>query len=201
MKIRYVLIPMLLAATAPALADAGDFQLRLRGVAVVPAASADIQIAGKHIGGATKASDSLIPEADLTYFITDNISAEVIAGVTKHTVSNSVAGRIASTELLPPTITLQYQFDPDGAIRPYVGAGINYTLFFNNNSALSGLRITNNVGWALQAGADIPVGDGPYFLNVDVKKIFLATNIRATGVLAPARLDPWLIGVGVGVRF
>ncbi len=191
---------MLLAA-APAFAQAGDFQLRLRGVAVVPAASADIQIAGKHIGGATKASNSFIPEADLTYFITDNISAEIIAGVTKHTVSNSVAGRIASTELLPPTITLQYQFDPNGAIRPYVGAGINYTLFFNNNSALPGLRITNNIGWALQAGVDVPVGDGPYFLNLDVKKIFLATNIRATGVVAPAHLDPWLIGVGVGVRF
>ena len=191
---------MLLAAS-PAFAQAGDFQLRLRNLVVAPAASADIQIGGKHIGGATKASTSDVPEADLTYFITDNIAAEVIAGVTKHTVSNSVAGRIASTELLPPTVTVQYHFDPNGPIRPYVGAGINYTLFFNNNSALPGLRITNNVGWALQAGVDVPVGDGPYFFNVDVKKIFLATNIRATGFVAPAHLDPWLIGVGVGVRF
>jgi outer membrane protein len=200
MKIRHLLIPMLLAA-APAFAQAGDFQVRLRNVVVAPAASADIQIAGTHIGGMTKASTSDIPEFDLTYFITDNISAEVIAAVTKHTVSHSVAGRIASTELLPPTITVQYQFDPNGAFRPYVGAGLNYTLFFNNNSALPGLRITNNIGWALQAGMEVPLGDGPYFLNVDVKKIFLATNIRATGVVAPAHLDSWLFGVGVGVRF
>ena len=181
---------------------AGSFQVRLRGVAVIPDPSATITISGKNIGGTTKVSDFLVPEADLTYFLTDNIGVEAIAAVTKHTISNSVAGRISSVWLLPPTVTAQYHFNPNGTIRPYVGEGINYTFFYDHNSALPGITFKNNVGFALQAGADVPIGDGPYFLNVDVKKIFLKTSIQASGgaVQAKASLDPWLLGLGVGIR-
>ena len=182
---------------------AGTFQVRLRGIAVVPDPSATITISGKAIGGTTSVTDSVIPEADLTYFLTDNIGVEAIAGVTRHTVSNSVAGRVSSVSLLPPTVTAQYHFDPNGAIRPYVGAGINYTFFYNPSSALPNIGFKNSFGWALQAGADVPVGDGPYFLNVDVKKLFLNTSIKAAGgtVQAKASLDPWLLGMGMGMRF
>ncbi len=182
---------------------AGQFQVRLRGAAVIPDLSANISIAGANIGGTTKVSNSFIPEADLSYFITDNISVEAIAGITKHTVRNSVAGTVSSVWLLPPTVTAQYQFDPNGPIRPYVGAGVNYTFFYDPHSALANVGFKNSFGWALQAGADVPVGDGPYFLNADVKKIFLGTHIHAMGgaVQASARLDPWIIGAGVGLRF
>ena len=187
----------------PSLGTAGHFQARLRGAAVIPDASAKITIAGANIGGATSVSDSFIPEADLTYFITDHISVEAIAAVTKHTVRNSVAGTVSNVWLLPPTITAQYQFDPTGAIRPYVGAGVNYTVFYDPHSALANISFKNSWGWALQAGADMPVGDGPYFLNVDVKKVFLGTHVQAAAgsVQASARLDPWIIGAGVGIRF
>lgn len=211
MKSRLALIAALFWTGAVFAADAqtessgvaGTFQVRLRGVAVVPDPSATIIISGKNIGGTTKVSDSVIPEADLTYFLTDNVGLEVIAGVTKHTVSNSVAGRVSSVWLLPPTVTAQYHFNPNGAIRPYVGAGVNYTFFYDHNSALPGITFKNNLGFALQAGADIPVGDGPYFLNVDAKKLFLKTSIQASAgaVQAKASLDPWLLGVGVGMRF
>ncbi|MBS0279919.1 MAG: OmpW family protein [Proteobacteria bacterium] len=182
---------------------AGHFQLRLRGVGVLPSPSAKIAINGVNIGGTTKVTDSAVPEADLTYFLTPNIAVEAIAAVTKHSVSNSVAGPVGSVWLLPPTVTAQYHFDPNGAIRPYVGAGINYTVFFDARSALPNISFANNVGWALQAGADIPMGDGPYFLNVDVKKLFLSTTIKAAGgaVRASATLDPWLVGAGVGIRW
>lgn len=182
---------------------AGHFQLRLRGVAVLPSPSANITIGGTSIGGTTKVTDSAVPEADLTYFLTSHIAIEAIAAVTKHSVSNSVAGPVGSVWLLPPTVTAQYHFDPNGAIRPYVGAGINYTVFFDARSALPNISFANNVGWALQAGADIPVGNGPYFLNLDVKKLFLSTTIKAAGgaVRASATLDPWLVGAGVGVRW
>lgn len=182
---------------------AGHFQLRLRGVAVLPSPSANIAINGTGIGGTTKVTDSAVPEADLTYFLTSHIAVEAIAAVTKHSVSNSVAGPVGSVWLLPPTVTVQYHFDPNGAIRPYVGAGINYTVFFDARSALPNISFANNVGWALQAGADIPVGNGPYFLNIDVKKLFLGTTIKAAGgaVRASATLDPWLVGVGVGIRW
>ncbi|HYS46973.1 MAG TPA: OmpW family outer membrane protein [Rhizomicrobium sp.] len=188
--------------TAPGGA-AGHFQARLRGIAVLPDPSADIAVSGIHIGGTTSVSDSFEPEADLTYFITDHLAVEAIAAVTKHTVRNSVAGTVSSVWLLPPTVTAQYHFDPSGSIRPYVGAGVNYTVFYDPHSALANIGFKNSFGWALQAGADIPVGDSPYLLNLDVKKVFLGTHIRAAAgaVQASARLNPWLIGAGVGVRF
>lgn len=182
---------------------AGHFQARLRGALVAPDASATITIAGANIGGTTSASDSFVPEADLTYFITDHIAVEAIAGITKHTVRNSVAGNVASVWLLPPTITAQYHFDPTGPIRPYAGIGVNYTFFYDAKSALPNIGFKNSFGWALQAGVDIPIADKPYFLNLDVKKVFMGTHIRAAGgaVQASARLNPWIIGTGIGWRF
>lgn len=211
MKIIYATAAFLLTAGAVQAQEAsanstniaGHFQVRLRGAAVVPDPSAIITVSGANIGGVTKVSDSFVPEADLTYFITDNIAVEAIAAVTKHTVRNSIAGTVASVWLLPPTITAQYHFDPNGPVRPYVGAGINYTFFYDPHSALPNIGFKNSFGWALQAGADVPVGDGPYFLNFDVKKVFLGTHVRAAGgaVQASARLNPWIIGAGVGLRF
>ncbi len=209
MKVRILALAMLLAGGAAAsaqevsLGTAGHFQARLRGAAVVPDASATITIGGANIGGTTTVSDSFIPEADLTYFITDHISVEAIAAITKHTVRNTVAGTVSNVWLLPPTVTAQYQFDPTGPIWPYVGVGVNYTVFYDAKSALPNIGFKNSFGWAFQAGADVPVGDGPYFLNMDVKKVFMGTHIRASGgaVQASARLNPWIIGAGVGLRF
>jgi outer membrane protein len=190
-------------AANPSGDPAGSVQVRLRGVAVLPSPSANIVISGASIGGKTQVSDSFVPEADITYFITSNIAVEAIAAVTQHSVSNSVAGRVASVWLLPPTVTAQYHFDPNGPVRPYIGAGINYTVFFDARSALPNLSFANNVGWALQGGVDVPLGEGPYFLNLDVKKLFLSTTIKAAGgaVHASADLNPWLVGAGVGFRF
>jgi outer membrane protein len=198
---------LMLSAIAPAMADelpsvAGHFQVRLRAVGVLPDPSVNITVSGASIGGKTSISDSVVPEADVTYFITDHIGVEAIAAVTKHTVSNSVAGRVGSVSLLPPTVTVQYHFDPTGPIRPYVGAGVNYIMFYKVSNGLPNLDFKNNFGWALQAGADVPLGDGPYFLNLDVKKIFLHTKITAAAraVRASANLDPWLVGTGIGIR-
>jgi outer membrane protein len=190
------------AATAQSTGLAGTFQARLRAVTVSPDPSATITVSGAAIGGRTRATDSVVPEFDISYFVTDNISVELIAAVTRHTVTNSVAGRVASVSLLPPTVTAQYHFDPEGPIRPYVGAGLNYTFFYDAASTLPQISFSRNVCFALQAGVDIPVSDG-YFINLDVKKLFLNTSITASSgaVRAKASLDPWLIGVGVGLRF
>jgi outer membrane protein len=157
MKVIYAVAALLLTAGTVQAQDAagtglaGHFQARLRGAAVVPDPTATITVSGVNIGGVTKVSDSFEPEADLTYFITDNIGVEAIAAVTKHTVRNSVAGTVSSVWLLPPTITAQYHFDPNGPIRPYVGAGINYTFFYDPHSVLPGIGFKNSFGWALQA--------------------------------------------------
>ena len=202
---------LLSVAVAPiALADnagtgvAGHWQFRLRGVAVIPDASGTVKVAGIPLAGSVSVTNSFIPEVDATYFLTDHIGFEVIAGTTQHSVHQTTAGDVGSVWLLPPTLTAQYHFSPDSSLfRPYVGAGINYTFFYSPRSPLPNVGYSNNFGWALQAGTDVPLGSGPYFLNFDVKKIFLTTEMKAEGgiIQTHATLNPWLIGAGVGVRF
>ena len=83
-------------------------------------------------------TDSGIPELDLTYFFTKNIAAELVLGVTPHTVNGSGGitsfGKVGDAWLLPPTLTLQYHFDTGTAFKPYVGGGVNYTIFFDEST-------------------------------------------------------------------
>jgi hypothetical protein len=98
---------------------------------------------------------------------------------------------LGSAWLLPPTVTLQYHFDPKGAsMRPYVGVGVNYTTFFGVDEP-AGLNIDydDSFGLALQAGIDIPFGNG-WSVNVDVKKIYINTDVTIT--LASSLLKPML---------
>jgi len=212
MKSTIAFAALLLSATVPftgAFADSGDglaghFQIRLRLLGVLPDAGATTYVGGVNSHTSTTATDSLEPEVDGTYFITDHMAVEAIAAVTHHSVHNSALGNVGSVWLLPPTITVQYHLQPtDSFIRPYVGAGINYTWFFSPKSSLvHDLHFGDNVGWALQAGFDVPIGE-PYFLNVDAKKLFLNTTATAPSaqVVSHAHLNPWIIGAGVGIRF
>ena len=145
-----------------------------------------------------------------------HIGAELIVATTKHkaTGRGSIAAidTVASTWVLPPTLTLQYHLAPTGKIRPYVGAGVNYTVFYAENAsdALEGalgstkVRMSDSAGYALQAGVDVDIGPRT-FLNVDVKYIDIDTTARLTTAAGTNRvrvsIDPLVIGVGVGMRF
>lgn len=104
--------------------------MRLRAISVVPDESATIQA----IGGDVQISSAYVPELDFTYFFTKNVAAELILATTKHDVKaiSTAVGDIelANVWLLPPTLTLQYHFDGE-VVSPYIGAGVNYTLFYN----------------------------------------------------------------------
>jgi outer membrane protein len=144
-----------------------------------------------------------VPELDASYFFTPNISAELIAAVSRHKVSTDGGVDAGSAFLLPPTLTLQYHFTNLGKIIPYIGAGVNYTHFFNEDAgALNDVKYDDSFGAALQAGADIPL-QGNWFANVDVKKIFINTTAKfsPSGVRADVDLDPWFVGFGVGYKF
>jgi len=195
-----VLVMAIPAMSVPAMADAGDILVRIRGVAVIPDVSDNIP------GLKAGADGNFIPEIDGTYFLTNNLALELIAGTTKHTVKADPVGQLGTVWLLPPTLTAQYHFVPEGtSFRPYVGAGVNYTFMYSaqDSGILHGPHVSygDNFGWALQAGADIPIGSQGLFLNVDLKKIFLSTEVKIAGVKAgSAALDPWLVGVGVGIK-
>lgn len=183
---------------------AGDFMVRGRVIGVIPLNSSS----SSTIGGSVYASPSVAPEVDFSYFITDNIALELIAATTKHWIklNNTVAGtvKVGSTWVLPPTLTAQYHFMPKEKFSPYLGAGINYTLFYGSDAAagLNNLVLGSNVGFALQAGFDYFLNDR-MFLNADVKQIFLSTNAKVNGgaVRAKTDLNPMVVGVGVGWKF
>lgn len=187
------------------------WQVRLRAVGVAPDESASIGI----IGGDVAISNALIPELDFTYFFTENFAAELILGTAKHDVQaiNTAAGdvNLGSVWLLPPTLTAQYHFytSDKKVFKPYIGAGVNYTLFYNVKSGdVADVSYDNALGYAAQLGFDLML-DETFFINVDVKRLFLSTDVSvdasnlAPGLIIPAEVDinPWLVGVGVGIKF
>ena len=187
------------------------WQVRLRAVGVAPDESAKIGI----IGGDVAISNALIPELDFTYFFTEHFAAELILGTAKHDVQaiNTLAGdvNLGSVWLLPPTLTAQYHFytSDQKVFKPYIGAGVNYTLFYNVKSGdVAGVDYDNALGYAAQVGFDLMLDD-TFFINFDAKRLFLSTDVTvdasnlAPGLSIPAEVDinPWLIGVGVGMKF
>ncbi len=146
-------------------------------------------------------SDIVLPEVDFSYFFTPNIAVELILTVPQQHDVKSKGVKIGTITELPPTLLAQYHFPMNG-YKPYVGAGINYTKF--TTSDIAGGSVTPDAGsWggALQAGVDIPLSGNMYF-NFDVKKVWIATNINAGGnSLGTLRVDPLLVGVGIGWRF
>lgn len=142
-------------------------------------------------------------EADFSYFATNNVAFELILATKKHEVT---AGGVPVGHVshLPPTLTAQYHFLPQGTFRPYVGAGINYTRFYNVNLGGGTLTVDKSSwGGALQAGADIQLNK-MLFLNIDIKKIWIDTDVKAvaTGAtLAHLKINPVVFGVGLGIKF
>lgn len=195
--------------------NAGDLMVRLRGIGVVPDEKASLKLNGGSIAGDVSLSTAIVPEADFTYFITKNIALELIAATTRH--SGTVKGGplngtdIGHVWLLPPTLSAQFHPLPDSMFSPYVGAGINYTIFYNEKIPnVAGLPTTvsykDNFGWALQAGLDVQI-DKKWYANIDVKKLWLKTDatirIPSAGltVKGDVEINPWIIGVGIGYKF
>ncbi len=215
-----------IAAATPAFAQtteahrqgiaAGDVLVRVRAILVAPNERSG-SILPAFPGERVRINDSVMPEVDVTYMATDQIGFELIAATTKHhadgrTGTTGSIGRLASTWVLPPTLTAQYHLNPTGAVRPYVGAGLNYTIFWNEKAsrALSAAVGSTNAdmkdsfGWAAQAGIDIDLTP-KMFLNLDVKYIDIDTTARLRTTAAGTQhvaitLDPLVFGVGLGLR-
>ena len=188
----------------------GDIMVRARVVGVIPDEKGDITTAaGADTTLDGRLNNDVIPEVDFSYFLTDNIALELIAGTSRHKVSAVGAGAniaVGEISVLPPTLTLQYHFLPKEKFSPYVGAGLNYTFFYAADDAagFNGLKVNSSLGFALQAGADFFITD-KWFLNVDVKKIWLdstlKTNLGATALRSSVDIHPWVIGAGFGYKF
>ncbi len=199
------------AAVIPAAAHAGVLdrvQVKVGVAAVLPEESAKVSV----IGGDVNISDEYVPTLQLEYFFNDHVSTELMCCFARHDVAavNTALGRVNLGKVthFPPTVTLKYRWTSLGALQPYVGAGVNYTHFFNEKTPSSGpvtaIEYGDSVGPALQAGFDYKLDDH-WSVNVDARKIWINTDVTIqagpTRIDAEVDVDPWVTTVGVGYRF
>lgn len=218
-----------LVSTAPAFAEPGDWMVRGRVLGVLPDESGELSVGNTRLPGTVDIGDQYVPELDITYFFTDQIAAELILGVTPHDVKatnvtipgvmTNATVDLGDVWLLPPTLTLQYHFDTGSAYKPYVGAGVNATFFFNEDEGpvADAIDYDPTVGFALQAGFDYDLDgvEGGWAFNADIKKVWIEPDVKVnlTSALAPAlgtasvnvnadvQINPVIVGLGLGYRF
>ena len=150
-----------------------------------------------------------IPEFDVSYFFTKNIAAELVLTYPQNVDIYAGSAKAGTIKALPPSLLLQYHFTDFGAFKPYIGAGVNYTLFGNtSNFPLVGNGLTvssSSLGFAGQVGADY-MFDKNWGVNVDVKYITMATNTNSNGAAGnlgtgKLTLNPWTPAIGVTYKF
>jgi len=201
MKKQAIAIALLTLLGAQASAQESPWLVRVRALHLSPADKSD-QVGGTGASDRINVSSKNMPDVDISYFFSPNISAElVLTYPQKHDVYLD-GGKIGTFKHLPPTLLGQYHFTNGTAFTPYLGAGINYTNI-SKVELLDGAGGLEHKSWgpAVQAGLDYAI-DKNWSFNVDVKKIRIRSDVYISGAKASyVKVDPLLFGVGVGYRF
>jgi outer membrane protein len=199
--------------------EAGDWLVRGRIINVNPNDdSGNLYTGAGNLGEGVTVTEDTVPELDITYMFSPHWGVELILGYSEHDVGSRGVpaaiglGRVIESKVLPPTLILQYHFLPNSSIRPYVGAGINYTYFFDEevqgplNQPGAKVKLDSSWGLAFQAGVDIAIDDD-WFANLDVKYIDIETKARFSDISlvgsanVNTQIDPFVFGIGIGRRF
>ncbi len=201
MPYKYVLLLIACCAATFAQAEqtrqAGDWLVR-GGIGIVDPKSDNLDLAG---GSVLEVDTGVAGYISGTYFITDTIAVELLASTPfEHDIE--VDGmEIGDTDQLPPTLSVQWHAPALGPVLPYFGVGLNWTLFFSEDSSLGDLDLDSSVGVALQAGADIPIDDN-WFVNLDLRWIDIDTDAALDGTdLGTVEIDPIVYAFNVGYKF
>lgn len=207
-----------LGATPQALANqAGDFLIRGGATMVDPdSGKADVYLDGTNSGLEVSVDDNTQLGLNFVYFYTDNIAVELLAATPfKHDINiHTPAGSdtLGETSHLPPTISALYYFNTAGNFKPYVGAGLNYTIFFDDSfksdykqAGFSDLELDNSFGFSLQVGADYHIDD-KWHLNASARYIDISTdaNFKVAEIVdgkAEVDIDPMVFSVMLGYKF
>ncbi len=155
-----------------------------------------------------KAKNQWIPEFDISYFFTKNIAAELVLTWPQQVNINAGSTNIGKISALPPSLLAQYHFTDLGAFKPYVGAGINYTIFGNRQNfpgySAAALQVEpSSVGFVAQLGAEY-MFDKKWGVNIDLKYATMATNVQTVSNganIGKLTLNPWMPAVGVTYKF
>ena len=210
-----LLVLLILPISESLALDQGDWLVRLRGIGVIPTDEGN-GIAPDLLNSSLEPQNAIVPEIDITYMATSNIGVELILATSPHDLDGTggiaALGKAAETMLLPPTLLLQYHFDTGTGFRPYLGAGLNYTITYLENAdrsleAVLGpttVSADNSLGWAVQAGVDYHINER-WFINFDVKYIDIGVDVELNSAGTVRTLDvdinPVVVGIGFGYRF
>ncbi len=181
-----------------AFAQQGSWLVRV-GLSVVDPKSDNLSLAPTQT---LQIDDDTRPTFDVTYMFRDNWGVEVLASTvwTHDLLVRTPTGttRLGEVKHLPPTVSLQYHFNPEGRFRPYVGLGVNYTLLFDEEPGA--LSVDNSFGPAAQLGLDYGLND-KWFLNVSARYIDIDGDARLGSTdLGTVEVDPFVYGIHVGYR-
>lgn len=176
-------------------------------------------LTGDHSGKATLNNNTQLG-LNFAYMVTDNWGVELLAATPfSHDVNikgtklgADADGKLGSFKHLPPTLSaVYYPMDASSAFQPYVGAGINYTWFFDEKvsseakgKTFSDMSIKNSWGWAAQVGADYMMTD-KIMINGQVRYIDIDTTAYVNHSLGRAKVNvdvkPFVYMVGIGYKF
>ncbi|MCC7248805.1 MAG: OmpW family protein [Lysobacter sp.] len=206
MKFRLVPLALALAlggVAAPAFAQqAGEWTISVGAHQVNPKSDN-----GSVLGGAldVEVGSNVRPTITAEYFVRDNLGIEVLASWPfEHDINIKGLGNVGSTKHLPPTVTLQYHFG-NGTVKPFVGAGVNFTTFFSEDTtgALAGsdLSLGNSFGLAAHAGIDFEVSERGS-IRIDARWIDIDTDVELDGAdIGTVNIDPLVYGAAYVIKF
>ncbi len=200
------LAPTLVHAQEPATGfSAGDVLVRARVAGLVPVnqrSSIDL------IGGRVESPDMILPDADVTWFMTDNLALSGQAGVSRSRpeIKDSLVGDfpIGSIWSGAGTLSLQYHFRPETDFKPYIGVGAALAVPFKIEPAgglVQDFEVDTIGGMLFQAGIDAHV-TGNWYANAEAKMMLMPTyELTTDGVTAAVKQDTLVLATGVGYRF
>jgi outer membrane protein len=181
--------------------------------------SSSLALAGSAVPGASvKIEGKSLLLGDIDYEFADHWTARfalavpptltVLADGTLTGFVPPLSGTLGKIKLAPAVLSATYTLGEFNAVKPYVGAGINYTRIMQTTDGdIASLRTKNAWGPVLQMGCDL-VLDRNWYLFADARKLFLKTTATGTvpalggpPVQAAVTLNPMLVSAGVGYRF
>lgn len=198
----------------------GDLIIRAGLATVSPDESSSNIVVGSDLGVGLTIDDNTQLGLNFAYFFSDRLNVEVLAATPfKHDVNFSVSDPLGTGDQLgevthlPPTVSINYYLnDPSSAFQPYIGAGLNYTIIFdeeftsaNDGAGLADLSLDNSFGLAAQVGIDYMLNEN-WFVNGSVRWIDIDTSASFTlngaqGSVDSIEIDPWVYTVSVGYLF
>lgn len=181
-------------------ADPGDWIVRVGGHYVDPKSDNNDLV---EVDGAASVT------FDITYLIDRHWGVELLGALPfSHDISLVDGPKVATTDQLPPTLSIVYNILPQGRLQPYIGVGVNWTIFYNEDTTgpLSGadLSLDQSVGFASVLGLDVGFKDNWFFnanvryMNIDTDATVHLPNNGGTLDVGSVQIDPWAFAVAIG---